>query len=170
VSSGKTRGVPDPTAVTPSRPTARDGRARVVARRVIVVAVVVVQLALVVRAYGADHKEFGFQMFPESSTWRADIVRVQADGTRVPIDAPWDGYRWDALVRGRGLTSPSARHHADAGVDNQLAFLRSALDWVAAHTPRDRTTRYLEARVTYWHDEDAPRVVVDRSREREVAA
>lgn len=158
--------MPDPTAVAPP---VRDGRARVVARRVIVVAVVVVQLALVVRAYGADHKEFGFQMFPESSTWRADIVRVLADGSRVPVDAPWDGYRWDTLVRGRGLTAPSVRHHADAGVDNQLAFLRSALDWVAAHTPRDHATRFLEARVTYWHDDDAPRVVVYRSRERDVA-
>jgi hypothetical protein len=154
-----------PTVATPER----DGRARVVARRVIVLAVVLLQVALVVRAYGADHKEFGFQMFPESSTWRADIVRVLGDGSRVPIEQPWDGYQWDALVRGRGLTSPSVRHHADAGVDNQLAFLRAALAWVATHTPRDHATRYLEARVTYWHNEDAARAVVYRSPVRDVA-
>ena len=54
-------------------------------------------------------------MFPESSTWRADIVRVEADGDRVPITEPWAGYRWGDLVVGRGLDRPGVRHHADAG-------------------------------------------------------
>ena len=60
----------------------------------------------------------------------------------------------------------SARHHADAGLDNQLAFLDSALDWVAEHTPRDAETRYLEAAVTTWHNTDDPEVVVLRSDDR----
>ena len=63
-------------------------RARVVGRRVVVVAVVLLQLAFMARGYWADHKEFAFQMFPESSTWRADVVRVTADGRRVPIELP----------------------------------------------------------------------------------
>ena len=117
-------------------------------RRVVVVAVVVLQLGFVARGYWADHKEFAFQMFPESSTWRADVVRVTADGRRVPIERPWSGYRWDELVQRPGASYPSIRHHADAGLDNQLAFLEAALDWVAGNTPRDRETRYLEARVT----------------------
>jgi hypothetical protein len=58
------------------------------ARRIVVVVVVVAQLAFVVRAYHSAHKEFGFQMFPESSTWQADIVRVTADGQRIPISNP----------------------------------------------------------------------------------
>jgi hypothetical protein len=120
----------------------------VLGRRVVVVAVVVVQLVLVARGYWADHKEFAFQMFPESSTWRADVVRVTADGRRLPVEAGWAGYRWDELVQDRGLRYPAVRHHADAGLDNQLAFLDAALDWVAANTPRDRETRYLEAEVT----------------------
>jgi hypothetical protein len=128
----------------------------VAARRVVVVTVVVMQLAFVARGYWADHKEFAFQMFPESSTWRAEVVRVTADGRRVPIELPWSGYRWDELVPGRGLRYPAVRHHADAGLDNQLAFLREALDWVARNTPRDRETRYLEARVTAWHNDDPP--------------
>jgi hypothetical protein len=41
---------------------------------------------------------------------------------------------------------------------------------VAEHTPRDTETRYLEATVTYWHNTEAPEVVVLRSREREVSA
>jgi hypothetical protein len=142
---------------------------RVVARRAVVVAVVLLQLGFVARGYWADHKEFAFQMFPESSTWRADVVRVTADGRRVPIELPWSGYRWDDLVRDRGLRYPQFRHHADAGLANQLAFLDAALDWVADNTPRDRETRYLEARVTSWHNADRPRVEVLRSGVREGA-
>jgi hypothetical protein len=142
-------------------------RARLVGRRIVVVAVVVLQLVLVAQGYWADHKPFAFQMFPESSTWRADVVRVTADGERVPIELPWSGYRWEELVQGRGLRYPSVRHHADAGLANQVAFLEAALDWVAENTPRDRETRYLEATVTTWHNADAPEVQVLRSRVRE---
>jgi hypothetical protein len=143
-------------------------RVSVVGRRVVVVGVVALQIGLVARGYWSDHKEFAFQMFPESSTWRADVVRVTADGRRIPIDDPWSGYRWEELVQDRGLRYPSARHHADAGLDNQLAFLDAALDWVADNTPRDDETRYLEATVTAWHNADQPHVEVLRSGVREV--
>jgi hypothetical protein len=142
-------------------------RVRVVCRRIVVLAVVLLQLAFIARGYSADHKEFAFQMFPESSTWRADVVRVTATGSRVPIELPWFGYRWDRLVTERGLSYPAVRRHADAGLDNQLAFLRAALDWVAENTPRDHETRYLEARVTEWHNDDPVRVETFRSVARE---
>jgi hypothetical protein len=138
----------------------------VVARRIVVVLVVVTQLALVARGYRSAHKEFAFQMFPESSTWSAEVVRVTAGGARVPVSEPWSGYRWDELVTSRGLGHPSVRHHADAGLDNQLAFLAAALDYVADHTPRDHETRYLEATVTTWHNTHGPRTRVLRSHER----
>jgi hypothetical protein len=141
----------------------------VVGRRAVVLAVVVLQVGFIARGYSSDHKEFGFQMFPESSTWRADVVRVTADGRRVPVELPWSGYRWDELVRDRGLSYPAIRHHADAGLANQLAFLDAALDWVADNTPRDAETRYLEATVTSWHNADKPHVKVLRSHVREVA-
>jgi hypothetical protein len=144
-------------------------RVRVVGRRVVVVAVVAVQLGLIARGYWSDHKQFAFQMFPEASTWRAEVVRVTTEGQRVPIQQPWSGYRWDELVQDRGLRYPWIRHHADAGLDNQLAFLDAALDWVAENTPRDSETRYLEATVTSWHNDDADEVEVMRSSEREVA-
>ena len=137
-----------------------------VARRLIVATVVVVQLFFVVRGYSAPHKEFAFQMFPEASTWSADVVRITDDGRRVPIGEPWSGYRWNDLVEGRGLSVLSVRHHADAGLDNQLAFLDAALDWVADNTPRDTETRYLEAVVTAWHNTDEPEVIVLRSDDR----
>ena len=139
------------------------------ARRVIVAAVLVIQLAFVVRGYVADHKEFAFQMFPESSTWQADIVRVTADGRRVPISEPWAGYRWSELAPDRGLAFPGRLRHADAGLDNQLAFLDAALDYVADHTPADRETRYLEATVTAWYDDDPPHTVVLRSGDRNIS-
>ena len=142
-------------------------KVRVVARRGLVVAVVALQLGFAARGYWSDHKEFAFQMFPESSTWRADVVRVTADGRRVPVEIPWSGYRWEELVPKLGLSYPSTRHHAAAGLDNQLAFLDSALDWVADNTPRDIETRYLEATVTSWHNDDPPRREVFRSNVRE---
>jgi hypothetical protein len=132
----------------------------------VVATVVVVQLLLVARGYRSDHKEFAFQMFPEASTWRAEVVRVTGDGRRIPVTRPWSGYRWSDMMPGRGLHDPGVRHHADAGIDNQLAYLEDALDWVATHTPRDRVTRYLEARVTYWYNDDPARTVVLRSRDR----
>jgi hypothetical protein len=144
-----------------------DSRRRVVARRAVVVAVIGLQAVLLARGAGSDHKVFAFRMFPQASTWRADIVRVTGDGRRVPIEDDWPGgYTWSGLVRGRGLGNPAVRHHADAGVDNQLAFLDAALDWVAAHTPRDRETRYLEALVTYSHNTRPPVTVVLRSEPR----
>ena len=84
----------------------------------------------------------------------------------MPVELAWSGYSWPELVRDGSLSEPSLRHHADAGLDNQLAFLRAALDWVAVNTPRDRETRYLEATVTAWHNADPPRVEVFRSRVR----
>lgn len=117
-------------------------------RRLIIVVVVVGQLTMIVAAYDSDHKTFGFQMFPESSRWEADIVRVLGDGTRISVREDWE-YVWSELVAGRGLANPFVNHHADSGLRNQLGYLQGALDWVAGHTPDDLTTRYLEAVVTY---------------------
>ena len=133
--------------------------ARRAARRFIILAVVVAQLTMIVVAYDSDHKTFGFQMFPESSRWEADLVRVQADGSRIPLHQDWE-YRWSNLVRGRGLTNPFSSgqprsassgpaRHADSGLRNQFSYFQGALDWVAQNTPDDHSTLYLEAVVTY---------------------
>ena len=134
-------------------------------RRVVIVAVVAAQLTLIVVAYDSDHKTFGFQMFPESSRWQADIVRVQADGSRIPVNDGWE-YRWSDLVRGRGLTNPFVDHHADSGLRNQFGYFQGALDWVAANTPVDTSTVYLEAEVTYTDNGRGPFSRVFRSDER----
>ncbi|MGE0598844.1 MAG: hypothetical protein AB7J35_03345 [Dehalococcoidia bacterium] len=139
---------------------------RVRLRRVVFVGVILFQVFFVIRAYSAPHKEFGFQMFPEASSWQADIVRVTDDGGRVPITEPWFGYQWGQLVPNRGLSSPWRRRHADAGLDNQMAFLSEALDYVAKNTPRDTETRYYEATVTTWYNMGGPQTRVLRSPER----
>lgn len=133
-----------------------DAAARVRGRRLIVAAVLVGQALFLLRGVHAAHRELAWRMFPEASEWRADIVRVAPNGVRVPID---DAV-WARLVRGRGLDEPSVRHHADAGVANQLAFLRSALSYYAA---RDGVLGTIEARVTYWRNTRGPAVVVYRS-------
>lgn len=136
-------------------------------RRIVFVGVIVLQLAFIVRAYWAPHKEFGFQMFPEASTWQADIVRVTVDGDRVPVDQPWFGYEWNDLFPNKGLSSPWSRHHANAGVDNQLAFLEEGLAWLAENTPRDTETLYYEATVTTWYNLREPTTTVLRSPDRD---
>lgn len=130
---------------------------------------VVAQLTMIVVAYDSDHKTFGFQMFPESSRWQADIVRVHPDGTRVPIEEDWE-YRWSDLVRGRGLTYPFVDHHADSGLRNQLGYFQGALDWVAENTPADATTAFLEAEVVYTDNGRGPFTRTLRSVDRDVAA
>lgn len=134
-------------------------------RRVVIAVVVIAQLTMIVVAYDSDHKTFGFQMFPESSRWSAEIVRVQTNGSRVPIDEGWE-YRWSDLVSGRGLTYPSGMHHADSGLRNQFGYFQGALDWVAEHTPDDTTTAYLEAEVTYTDNGRGPYVRTFRSVDR----
>lgn len=140
---------------------------RRIVRRVVIASVVAAQLTMIVVAYDSDHKTFGFQMFPESSRWGAEIVRVQVDGQRVPIDDDW-GYRWSDLVDSRGLTYPSSMHHADSGLRNQFGYLQGALDWVAQHTPDDATTLYIEAEVTYTDNGRGPFTRTFRSVERKV--
>jgi hypothetical protein len=140
--------------------------ARVHLRRIGFLGVIVLQLFFVARAYWAPHKEFGFQMFPEASSWQAEIVRVTADGKRVPIEEEWFGYEWNDMVRGRGLSSPWRRHRADAGVDNQVAFLDEALDWVAENTRRDTETAHIEAIVTTWYNLGHPETTTLRSVDR----
>jgi hypothetical protein len=133
-----------------------DARWRIRGRRLVVAAVLVAQGALLVRGAHGDHAEGAWRMFPEASDWRADLALVTADGERVPIDDA----SWRRLVRGRGLGEPSVRHHADAGLKSQLAVLRAALDWYAAH---DGADGHVEATVTYWYNTRGPREVVYRS-------
>lgn len=155
-----------------AEPAARIRRPRWRARlvRAFAACVLLGQAVLVVRSYADPHNFFGFQPFNESSTWRADIVRVTTDGRRVPIEEPWPGgYRWDDLVDWRVLERPSTLRHAYSGLDASVDFLDEALDWVADHTPEDRQTLYLEARVTGFRNTRGPVTTVLRSATREEA-
>ena len=124
-------------------------RTRAIAARLCFVTVVAGQVALVIAGYHDPHRRFAFQPFNESSTWRAEIVRVLPDGRRLSIRDGWHGYRWEELVRARGLGHPWSKQHASYGVDATLDLLGQALDYVATHTPRDRETVRLEAQVVH---------------------
>lgn len=144
--------------------------ARATLVRAFVVVVLLGQAALLVRSYTDPHNFFGFQPFNESSTWRADIVRVTSDGRRVPVEEPWPGgYDWDELVGWGVLQRPAQLKHAYTGLDASLDFLAESLDWVADHTPDDTETRYLEAHVTAYRNTRGPAQRVLRSDEREEA-
>ena len=142
-------------------------RWRVRAAATCFVLVVAAQAGMALNGYRDPHKFFAFQPFNESSTWRADIVRVTWDGRRLPVDDDWAGYEWDALVGMSALQGPRQLRHAYMGVDATLDFLDDALDWVASNTPADHETRYLEASVTYFRNTRGPHHVVLRSEDRE---
>lgn len=122
---------------------------------------------MVIVAYGSDHAQFGFQMFPESSRWKTEIVRVQADGTEIPVNEDWQ-YRWSSLVDDRGLGNPFVWHHADAGLQSQLAFLQASLNWVGENTPEDTETLFLRADVTYLDNGRGPDTDTFRSADRDI--
>lgn len=142
---------------------------RALFRRVAAAVIITAQLVLVVAAYPADHAYFGFQMFPESSRWRADIYRITATGNRVDVRHDWPGgYRWDELIDGRGLGNPFTMGQAFYGIDSQLALFRHALQWVADHTPNDTESVALEADITYRHNDDPAHTITIRTRDRGV--
>lgn len=149
------------TAGTPDRVYGPRWRARLV--RIFFAVVVVGQAVLVLRSYDDPHNFFGFQPFNESSTWEAEIVAVQPDGTEIDLRDGWYGYDWNELVHISALQHPWRQRHAYSGIGTTLDFLDEALDWIAANTPRDTTTAYLEARVTYFRNTEGPHRTVLRS-------
>ncbi len=131
-----------------------------------IVAVLSIQIGFAINGYRDPHKFFAFQPFNESSTWKADIVRITWNGERVPISEGWAGYDWDELVGMAALQGPGRLRHAYMGVGATLDFLDDALDWVATNTPGDHDTRYLEATVISFRNTRGPTVTVLRSVER----
>ena len=80
--------------------------------------VLLLQVGFAVNGYRDPHAFFAFQPFRESSTWRADIVRVTWDGERVPIDPA----EWNELVDLPMLSNPfgTRERHASYGIGRQL--------------------------------------------------
>lgn len=167
-SSGVELHAPGDVAVGSERIERPRWRARLV--RGFVAVVLLGHALLLVRGYSDPHKLFAFQPFNESSTWRADVVRVTVDGRRVPIEEPWPGgYDWDELVRWGVVERPGTMRHAYSGLGASLDFFAESLDWVADHTPDDTETLYLEARTEAYRNTRGPEVLVLRSAAREEA-
>ena len=133
--------------------------------RVFCVLVLSAQLYAVVHAYHDPLKRFGYQPFAESSVYRAQIDAVDRAGQRDSVADGFHGYRWQDLVQER-VGTPFSWRSAPSGVNATLYFLQHALDYVATHTPNDRQTAYLEARVSYRKNRGPEQHVTLRSRTR----
>lgn len=132
-------------------------RRRTVGRRVAVLAAAVVIAFGIGNGYRSASPALTWQMFPEASTWQADISRITFDGRQIDVREPWGGgYEWSALVDGGGLSTPFTERPASYGIVVALDRLQHALDWVAVNTPEDDETAYLVAVVTYRHNADPP--------------
>lgn len=150
--------------------TSRPRDVRYYAVRFVVAAVIGLQLFLIARAYWAPQDTFGFQMFPEASEWQAEVYRVTPAG-RVDVREQWPGgYEWHELVTVRGLGTPFAQANAGYGAESTLDMFQKALDWVAANTPDDNETLWLEADVTVWHNGASPAELKFRSGVREAGS
>lgn len=133
------------------------------AAKIVLVGALVVHGSLLVRGGTDPHKLFGFRPFNESDVWQADIVRVQADSARLPVDDGTWVYDWDDLVGTAKLQRLERPRHASAGAPASVDFLDRALDWVVGQIPDDPDTVALEATVTVWRNGGAPEVTVLRS-------
>jgi len=134
-----------------------------------VAALLTIQVGFAINGYRDPHKFFAFQPFHESSTWRADIVRVTWDGERLPVEGGWAGYDWNELVDTAALQHPWRTRHAYIGGRRHYRLPRSGSRLIAANTPDDLDTRFLEATVTSFENTRGPTVTVVRSAERSLS-
>jgi hypothetical protein len=158
---------PAPLPSRPSRTHTAGSRhpspARRRAAKLVFVGALLVHGVLLVRAEADPHKLFGFRPFNESDSWRAEIVRVHADGSRIPVDDGTWAYDWDELASTPKLRNLGRLRHASAGAPASVDFLDRALDWAVDNIPDDPDTVALEARVTVFHNTRGPETIVLRS-------
>ncbi len=118
-------------------------------RRVVFACVVLASVGAVVAGQVGTSRLFAWQMFPETSTRHAEIVRITASGEAIDIDEPWPGgYRWSELVAGTGMENVTDPGPASYGVAVTTDRLQRTIDWVAANTPEDTET--VRIRATLW--------------------
>jgi hypothetical protein len=133
------------------------------AAKLVFVGALLVHGVLLVRAETDPHKLFGFRPFNESDSWRAEVVRVHADGSRIPVDDGTWAYDWDELAGTPKLRNLGRLRHASAGAPASVDFLDRALDWAVGNIPDDPDTVALEATVTVFHNSRGPETIVLRS-------
>jgi hypothetical protein len=139
------------------------GQVRRTAAKVVLLGALAVHGVLLVRGESDPHKLFGFRPFNESDSWQFDVVRVQADGTRRPVDDGTWVYNWDDLVGTAKLYGEGRRRHAAAGAPASIDFLERSLDWILDNIPEDDDTVALEAQVTVFRNGRGPALLELRS-------
>jgi hypothetical protein len=131
--------------------------------KIVLVGALTVHGVLLVRGESDPHKLFGFRPFNESDSWRFDVVRVHADGSRHPVgDGTW-AYEWNELIGANKLLGEGRLRHASAGAPASVDFLERALDWAVSNIPDDEDTVALEAEVTIYRNGRGPDEIELRS-------
>ena len=136
------------------------------------------QAAMTVDAHLRRDRRFGWQMFSETTRFRAVLWRELADGRRRPtqrgrwvVETP-QGRRvflWRDHVREWRLDDLERSRQAKVSLDATLLYAQRALDWVAARIPEDRETVRLVL-VVDWEKADGTRGVTElASRPRDLA-
>ena len=136
------------------------------------------QIAMVAWSYVRKDRLFGYQMFAESTFFRAQLHRVLRDGTRVhAVGGSWtargaDGQRrthsWHTRVRDFRLDhlDQSRPTRAKIGIEVTLKFFQMALDDLATHARDDVETRRFEIDVEYTLASGVKKTVTLSSRDR----
>ena len=113
---------------------------------------------MIIRGHFVESKHFAFWMFPESTYFRASLIRVLADGTEVktrkgawtvdteggPVD-----YRWQSFVNTYKLNRLESRERSKGTFDDTVKYFRAALDYVAERIPQDKSTYQLVLRIEF---------------------
>lgn len=144
-------------------------------RRIAILAFCVVlfgaQAGMIAAAHVRNDRRFGWQMFPETTRFRASLWREIAGGGRVAapygrwvLDTP-EGRRqflWRDHVRDWRLESLDRMRQAKVSLDSTLLYAKGALDHVAARIPEDRETVRLHL-VVDWEKADGTRGTTELS-------
>ena len=117
-----------------------------------------VQLFMIVHAHFTPNKHFGFWMFPESTSFEANLVRVLNDGSEIKTrKGSWtvqtdDGpvsYQWNSFVQGYRLDRLGDWGRCKGSFNDTVKYFQAALDYVADRIPEDASTARLVLKVRY---------------------
>ena len=136
------------------------------------------QAAMIADAHLRHDRRFGWQMFPETTRFRASLWRELADGSRVAaphgrwvLETP-EGRRqflWRDQVRDWRLDDLDRMRQAKVSLDATLLYARAALDHVADRIPEDRETVRLHL-VVEWEKADGTRGTTELASKRRIHA
>jgi hypothetical protein len=135
-----------------------------------------IQIFFIVRAHFVDSKHFAFWMFPESTSFYANLSRETYDGREISTkQGTWvveDGdhfatYRWADLVNDYNLNVLDRRVRSRGSWADSERYFQEALNFFARRIPEDKQTRRLVLRISVKKAGEKKRLVTLRSEVRD---